>query len=85
MSSLINIRPTHCEVVFNDTMTDSPDMAAVHADSKSTYKAEETTFDGFEGEVGTSSLPVWFSVFAQKSTTKPSALLFCSLSFCYFT
>lgn len=41
------------QVVFNDTLTDEiEEMLAVQADSESTYYAEDTTFDGFKGEVG---------------------------------
>ncbi|CAN0454535.1 unnamed protein product, partial [Hapterophycus canaliculatus] len=38
------------QVVFNDT-TGFPDLSAVQADDKSTYKAESTAFVGFAGEV----------------------------------
>lgn len=41
------------QVVFDDSSSDqNEDMLAVQADSGSTYMAEDTTFDGFEGEVG---------------------------------
>lgn len=41
------------QVLFNDS-TESSDLSAVQVDKKSSYKAEDTSFVGFQGEVCTS-------------------------------
>lgn len=46
---------TTMQVIFSDT-SGSPDISAVQADEASTYKAEETSFVGFAGEVRRNSL-----------------------------